>query len=186
MTTTELHPIIAGRYSPRAFDPTRPVEKEALVALLEAARWAPSSFNTQPWRFMVGQRGEATYAHLLEALAEGNRAWAQHAPVLILTVAREKDERGPLHYAWHDVGLATAQLILQATALGLHAHPMAGFSKQAVRAAFAIPDEFAPVLVLAVGYLPEAASASEAKAPRTRLPLAEIAFQEQWGQPFTP
>ncbi len=185
MTTTELHPIIARRYSPRAFDPARPVESEVLLALLEAARWAPSSFNSQPWRFMVGQRGEATYARLLDALAEGNRAWAQHAPVLILTVAQEQGPRGPLRYAWHDVGLATAQLILQATALGLHAHPMAGFAKQAVRAAFAIPDEFAPVLVLAVGYLPEAAGPAEAAA-RTRLPLAEIAFQGQWGQPFTP
>ncbi len=183
-----VHALIAMRRSPRAFDPARPVSDEAVYAILEAARWAPSAFNSQPWRFIVGRKGDETYARILESLSEGNRVWAQNATLLILTVAQEHGEHGPLRYARHDLGLATAQLILQVMALGLYAHPMAGFSKDAARDAFGIPADFAPVAVLAVGYLGDAADLPEAlrereNAPRSRRPLSETAFQDTWGHP---
>ncbi len=183
-----IHPLIAARRSPRAFDPARPVSDEAVYAMLEAARWAPSAFNSQPWRFIVGRKGDETYARILDALSEGNRVWARNASLLILTVAQEHGEHGPLRYAWHDLGLATAQLILQVMALGLYAHPMAGFSKDAARDAFGIPVDFAPVAVVAVGYLGDAADLPEAlrereDAPRSRRSLSETAFQGTWGHP---
>lgn len=193
MTLTNLHakihPIIALRRSIRAFDPHRLVDDSALFAILEAARWAPSAFNSQPWRFIVGRKGEETYVRILETLSEGNRIWAQNASVLIMTVAQEHSERGPIRYAWHDTGLATAQLILQAGALGLYAHPMAGFSKEAARAAFDIPSDFAPLAVIALGYLGDPAGLPEAlrereTAPRNRRPLSETAFHKIWGHPL--
>ncbi len=186
---TEIHPIIALRRSIRAFDPHRLVDDSALFAILEAARWAPSAFNSQPWRFIVGRKEDETYGHILETLSEGNRTWAQNAPLLIMVVAQEHGERGPIRYAWHDTGLATAQLILQASALGLYAHPMAGFSKEAARTAFDIPSDFAPLTVLALGYLGDPADLPEAlrereNAPRSRRPLSETAFYKTWGHPL--
>ncbi|GAB4534243.1 MAG: nitroreductase family protein [Anaerolineales bacterium] len=188
-TTVTPHSLIAERRSPRAFDPSRPVDDAAVFALLEAARWAPSAFNAQPWRFIVGRKGDETYGRILDTLMDSNRIWAQNAPLLILAVAQERGEHGEMRYAWHDMGLATAQLMLQAVALGLFTHVMAGFSKDAARAAFAIPDDFSPVTVIAAGYLGDAADLPEAlrereDAPRSRRPLSETAFREVWGRPL--
>lgn len=187
------HPIIepiAQRWSPRAFS-KRPVPDVALLSLFEAARWAPSSRNEQPWRFIVGREGhDNTWALLLDCLDEGNRRWAQHAPVLILTVASLMHVRSgrPNRWAWHDVGLATSQLLLQATAMGLHAHPMAGYSAERARELFGIPEGYEPITAIAVGYLgeadalPEDLRASEAR-PRARRPIADSIYAVTWGQP---
>lgn len=182
-----IHPAIQQRWSPRAFAP-RPVEPQKLLSLLEAARWAPSSGNSQPWHFIVGVQGDATHARLVEAIKEGNLPWAAQAPMLMLTVARMTTASGrPATHAFYDVGLAVANLTFQATTLDLFVHQMGGFEPEKARALFAIPDAFAPVTMLAVGYLGEPEMLDERNrerelTPRTRRPLSEFVFAETWGK----
>ena len=190
MIDVEVHPLINNRRSPRAFDPNRSLSKNTVSSLLEAARWAPSSSNTQPWRFILGHKGDETHQKIVGALSEGNRIWAENAPLLVLAVTQEEGERGTQSYAWHDLGLATAQMILQASAMKLYTHIMAGFSKDQARESFSIPAEFAPLTVIAFGYLgdisylPEKLQAREI-APGIRKSLDEIAFQNTWGEPLS-
>ncbi len=187
-TQFPLHDLLKRRWSPRAFS-GQPVEPDRLLTLLEAARWAPSSSNEQPWRFVVATKQEpADYDRLLACLLEGNRKWAYRAPVLILSVVRRdfEDDGRPNRHAFHDVGLATENLLLQATALGLVAHPMAGFDIEKARADLKIPSGYEPVAMIAAGYpgelsiLPDYLQQRELK-PRERKPLTEIAFSGQWG-----
>ncbi|MDO9119375.1 MAG: nitroreductase family protein [Nitrospira sp.] len=187
-TQFPLHDLLTQRWSPRAFS-EQAVGQEKLHVLLEAARWAPSSSNEQPWRFIVATKEEpADYDRLLACLLEGNRKWAYRAPVLILSVARmdfEEDSR-PNRHAFHDVGVATENLLLQVSALGLVAHPMAGFDIEKARDDLRIPSGYEPVAMIAVGYpgelsvLPDYLQQRELK-PRERKPLTEIAFSGQWG-----
>ena len=187
-TQFPLHELLKRRWSPRAFS-EQPVGPDMLLTLLDAARWAPSSSNEQSWRFVVATKQEpADYDRLLVCLLEGNRKWAYRAPVLILSVARmdfEEDGRSNRH-AFHDVGLATENLLLQVSALGLVAHPMAGFDIEKARADLKIPSGYEPVAMIAVGYpgelsvLPDYLQQRELK-PRERKPLTEIAFSGQWG-----
>ena len=186
-----LHDLLTRRWSPRAFS-EQPVEPATLLSLLEAARWAPSSSNEQPWRFVVAAKNQPVeYDRLLTCLLEGNRKWAYRAPVLMLSVARmdfEEDGR-PNRHAFHDVGLATENLLLQATALGLVAHPMAGFDIEKARTELKLPSGYEPVALTAVGYpgelsgLPDYLQQRELK-PRERKPMTEIVFSGQWGRPF--
>ena len=183
-----LHDLIAERWSPYGFDP-RPVEPEVLGSLLEAARWAPSCFNEQPWRFLVAPRadGEA-FDRLADCLVEGN-AWAKEAPLLMLSVALTTFERNgkPNRHAQHDVGLAVENLVLQAAALGLVAHQMAGFDAQAARETLSLPENADPMAMIALGYpgdpaaLPERLAERE-RGPRQRRPLEAIAFGARWGE----
>ena len=149
------HPIddlLADRFSPYAYDP-RPVEPAKLRSCLEAARWAASSYNEQPWSFLLAARGdEAGFAKMLACLMQANQAWAQQAGVLIVTVAAGTFSRNgkPNRVAQHDVGLAVANLTVQAVALGLHVHEMAGIDLDAARQAYAIPDGHDPVTALAL------------------------------------
>ena len=187
-TDFPMHDLIRRRWSPRAFA-DRPVEPEKLRSLLEAARWAPSSFNQQPWAYLVATREEPeAFGRLLTALMEGNRAWAARAPVLMLSVAKlDFDRNGqPNRHAFHDVGLATANLVTQATAMGLAAHQMAGFDAAKARELFAIPDGWEPVAAIALGYPGEASSLpaplrDRELAARTRKPLEEFVFSGRWG-----
>lgn len=182
-----IHPALQRRWSPRAFAP-QPVEPQKLLSLLEAARWAPSSGNGQPWHFIVGVQGSATHARLVEAIKEGNLPWAAQAPVLMLSVARTTTPSGrPAQYAFYDVGLAVANLTFQATMLDLFVHQMGGFEPEKARVLFAIPEDFAPVTMLAIGYLGEPGVLDERNrerelTPRTRRPLSEFVFEETWGQ----
>lgn len=170
----------------------RPVEVEKLQQLFEAARWAPSSFNEQPWTFLLTVKNEnpADYEHLLSCLTGHNRDWARHAPVLVLSVAKRHFELGGKanRYSVHDVGLATENLTIQATALGLFVHLMAGFDAEEARKLFAIPETHEPVCVLAVGYfgnfeaLPPDLQQREL-APRHRRPFKDFVFAGQWGRP---
>jgi nitroreductase len=185
-------PIIEDRWSPRSFA-DRPVVPEALRSLFEAARLAPSAHNTQPARFLLGRRGVGdSYARLFDCLSEGNREWAHSAPVLVLAATlRERfspvaSALVPYPHGTHDLGLAVMSLLLQAQALGLHAHPMAGFDPELARASFSIPPLFEPMVVIAVGYLgspdslPDALRVREL-APRARRPLEELVFEGDWG-----
>lgn len=191
-TRFPVHELIAQRWSPRAFS-SRRVEPEVLGSLLEAARWAPSSFNEQPWSYVVANRDDDPdgHARLLSCLVPGNQAWAAAAPVLMLSVAKLAfDKNGkPNRHAWHDVGLATASLVLQAQALGLASHQMAGYDAARAREVLAIPDGHEPVAAIAIGHpgrisdLPANLAEQEA-APRIRKPLGEFVFGGKWGEPL--
>jgi nitroreductase len=185
-----IHELIAARWSPRAFAP-RAVEPEVLGSLLEAARWAPSCFNEQPWSFLVAPAADAdSFERLAACLSEGN-AWAKRAPVLMLSVAKLAFDRNgkPNRHAYHDVGLAVENLVLQAQALGLSVHQMAGFDVERARANLGIPAGHDPVAMIAVGYrgsaddLPDALREREL-APRSRKALAAFAFGARWGEPL--
>ena len=184
-----LHDMVAERRSPLAYSDRR-VEPEELRSLLEAARWAASSCNQQPWHFIVATKDEPEeYGRLLGLLAPANAQWAGRAPVLMLTMAKlTYDANGaPNRHALHDVGQATAHLALQATALGLGVHQMGGFDAERAREEFSIPEGYEPVAAIAVGYpghpedLPEGLRA-RARAPRTRRELGEFVFSGRWGQ----
>ena len=179
---------ILARWSPRAFS-HKPVAGEDLKKIFEAAHWAAFSYNEQPWRFLVGHRGDSTYHKIFDSLVEFNQGWAKSAPVLILSVASKSFAHNGAtnHFAIHDTGAATAYLALQATALGLHAHSMAGFDPEKARAAFGIPDSYAIGAVTALGHLGDVGTLPEGlqeqeMSPRQRKPLSEIVLAE-WGQP---
>lgn len=178
----DLHPVLNGRYSPRAFS-GRDVSDQELELVLEAARWAPSSMNEQPWRFLVTRRGGKGHAELLAALNPSNRTWADKAPVLILNMVRRTLSRNGQenYHARHDLGLATAQLSAQATALGMGLHILGGFHEDVARAAFNIPDTYDIVSVIVLGFpgdadqLPENLKLRELQHSQRR-PLSETVF----------
>jgi nitroreductase len=183
-----IHPLIAGRRSTWAFA-SRPVARETLAALMEAARWAPSSMNEQPWSFIVATKANISdFDRLLGCLVEFNIQWAQHAPVLMLSVARltfESTGKTNTH-AFHDVGQAIANLTFQATVSGLVVHQIAGFDIEKARREFSIPQNYEPVAAAAIGYpgnsteLPERLRKKEAS-PRKRKPLTDFVFESGWG-----
>jgi nitroreductase len=179
-TTVPVHPLLAERWSPRGFDRAYDLDDEALTALLEAARWAPSAQNSQPWRFLVTRRGEEAHGRLFAALAPGNQAWAGAASALILVAASTASDDGrPQPWALYDTGQAVAALVTQAQADGLAVHQMGGFDTAAVRAEFGLGDGLTPVVVLAIGRcdstadLPEPFAARET-APRIRRPVSDL------------
>lgn len=187
----QIHPLIKKRWSPRAFF-NRSVEKEKLLQLFEAARWAPSSYNEQPWRFIVATKeNPAAFGLLFDCLTEKNQRWAVSAPVLMLSIAKTHFERNgkPNRHAYHDVGLAMGNLLTQATSMGLYVHQIAGFSTERARELLQIPEGYEPVAMIAIGYLgnfrqlPEDLQERE-QAPRKRKELNDIVFSEMWGNPF--
>jgi nitroreductase len=188
-TTYPIEPLLKQRWSPRAFA-DRPVEVEKLLSLWEAARWSASCTNQQPWYFIVATRADPTeYARLLSCLRENNQLWASQAPVLMVSVAKLTfDMNGQANrYAFHDVGLAAANLIVQATALGLYVHQMAGFYPDKVRELYSVPEDFEPVAGIVLGYPGDPATLSEELrqrelAPRTRKPVETFIFQGAWGE----
>lgn len=189
VTQYPIHPLLAERWSPRAFS-ERPIPAEVLGSLLEAARWAPSSSNEQPWRFiLIHREDEEAHRRMTETLTGNNRIWAPRAPLLIVGVAamlRASSGR-PNAHAWYDLGQSIAHLSVQATAAGLHVHQMGGFDREKARVALEIPENYEPVVAFAVGYLgdvadlPEELQAREAN-PRSRRPLQESVFNGKWGE----
>ncbi len=185
-TAVPLHPLLAGRWSPRRFDEADVLDRGALLPLLEAARWAPSSGNTQPTRWVVTLRGEPAHERLLGCLSKGNLTWAPRAAALLVAVSLEADETGrPYPSHLHDTGQAVAHLSVQAEAQGLRVHQMGGFDAEAVRRAFALDAGARPSVVVAVGRpggepLPERLAARE-QAPRERRPLAELLLPTEPG-----
>ena len=177
-----LHELLTRRWSPRAFS-SRPVEAEKLAQLFEAARWAPSSYNAQPWAFVLATRDDAEgYNRLLSTLMDANQKWARLAPVLILAVAQLDYDHvaRPNRHAHYDLGQAVAHLTVEATALGLYVHQMGGFDPRLARELFAIPAGYDPLSVMALGYHegppPEPST-------RTRKPLASVVYGGRWGKP---
>ena len=183
------HPLIAGRWSPRAFDPDGVVAPAALRRMLEAARWAPSYGNTQPARFLVGPRGTDTFDRVLAQLNAGNRVWAHRAGALLVACAQTRNDKGEVPYAEYGVGLATENLVLQAVAEGLVAHQMAGFDKDGVSREFGLPESVRPLVAVAVGVLgsPELLEPDRREretGPRRRVAVEELSFTGAWGTPY--
>ena len=183
-------PVLADRYSPYAFE-SRAVEPDKLLACLEAARWAASSYNEQPWRFILATRDDAEQWHkMLGCLVEANRTWAANAGALILTVARRTFSRNekPNRVAAHDIGLAAGNLTVQAHSLGLSVHQMGGIDMTASRVTYKIPEGYEPVTAIAIGYAapPQSIEDEELRqretTPRTRKPLSEWVFTGKFGE----
>jgi nitroreductase len=182
--------LIARRWSPRAFE-SRAVERSKLLSLFEAARWAPSSFNGQPWRFLLATRESPTeFQRMLDCLVEFNQGWAKAAPVLAVAVAALKFEHNgePNRHAAHDTGMALQNLALQATATGLVVHFMAGFDVDRARQTYNISHEYEPMTAMAIGYPGDPATLAaelrdRERAPRRRRPLCELLFSGTFGEP---
>lgn len=176
------HELISTRWSPRQYL-DRPVEPEKLAALFEAARWAASCFNEQPWRFVyVTQADPAAFQRMLSVLMDRNQQWAKPAYVLGFSAGKKTftANGAPNRWSLHDTGAASASLAIEANALGLHAHFMGGFDAQRARTEFHVPDDFEVAAAFAIGYIDEIATRP---GPRTRKALDEIAFQGAWGSP---
>jgi nitroreductase len=182
---------VAARWSPYVFDP-RPVPAAELCSLFEAARWAPSSYNEQPWRYVVARSDEPeAHARLLSCLVEANRGWARHAPVLALGIAVLRFARNgrPNRAAHHDLGLAAGNLLVEATLRGLSVHQMIGIEPERARELYAIPPEAEALTALAIGWAgdPERAAdpkyAERDRAPRERRPLRSLVFGSRFGEP---
>ena len=163
--STPIHDIIRNRWSPKSFDAEKSVDQATLTVLLEAARWAPSCFNDQPWRFIVCDRNtDATaWEKLWGSLGEKNQLWAKNAPILILSLAMQNFGHNdkPNRWSAFDTGAACVSLCLQATALGLISHQMGGFDAEQCRQLFKLPDTCTPMSVIAVGYQAAAELLSE-------------------------
>lgn len=183
-----IHDLIARRWSPYAFD-DRSVSDDDLRCLFEAARWAASSYNEQPWSYLVATKADPNaHERLLSCLVEGNQAWAQAVPVLAIGCTSQKFTRNgnPNAAAQHDLGLASASLTIEATARGLSVHQMIGILPERVRELYDVPADVLPLTALAIGYaadperLPEKFRERDL-APRGRKPLAEFVFGQTWG-----
>jgi nitroreductase len=194
-TDFPAHDLITERWSPRAFS-DKPVAADVLQSLFEAARWAPSSSNEQPWAYIVATKDDPeNFAKLLSVLVPFNVTWAQHAPVLALAVAELSfAENGtPNRNAQYDVGAASAWLTVEATSRGLFVHQMAGYDHDKARQVFDIPAGWEPITAMAIGYpgdpesLPQPLRDREV-APRTRKPISEFVMSGGWGKkaPFAP
>ncbi|MCE0486715.1 nitroreductase family protein [Ornithinimicrobium sediminis] len=170
-TAVPILEVLAERWSPRAFDPRGEVEDAAIDRALEAARWTPSANNSQPWRFVVARRGSPTFHLVHGSLAGVNRTWADKAAVLVVSIAEVADADGrPRPWSHYDLGQSVAYLTAQVHHDGLHAHQMAGFDTEALRAALSLPPRLDPVTVVAVGPLGDADALPEPLRERERAP----------------
>ena len=188
-TRYPISTLISERWSPRAFS-EQEIKQEQLLALFEAARWAPSGGNRQPWFFLVTHKGTQTYEKLYATLKNNNLRWANTAPVLVLTVMNPIREDGRYnHLAGYDLGQAVANLATQATADGLYVHQMGGFDRNRAAELFDLPEGYEAMTVLALGYLGSPETLPEDLAeremlPRERKPLNEFVFDGEWGNPI--
>ncbi|HKN75135.1 MAG TPA: nitroreductase family protein [Candidatus Acidoferrum sp.] len=186
-TDFPVHDLIRNRWSPRAFS-DKPVEPAVLASLFEAARWAPSSSNEQPWAYLVATKDNPEdFAKMLSVLVEFNAGWAKSAPVLVLAMSRLKFPNGnPNRNAFYDTGAATILLSLEATARGLGVHQMAGFDPAKAKQVFEIPEDCEAIAAIALGYPGDPKSLSpplhdREVAPRSRKPLSEFVMSGRWG-----
>lgn len=190
-TSVPIDELLANRWSPRAFDSSRPVSREQLAALLEAARWAPSCNGDEPWRYLVWDRQHqaAGWQKAFECLSDSNKKWCKNVPVLMLSCAGSTFAYSgkPNRYAQHDTGMADLSIALQAVALGLAVHQMAGYDAGRAREAFDIPADYTPLAMIAVGYqaapdvLDDETRLKELR-PRSRQPLGGHFFEGTWGR----
>lgn len=192
ITQVVIDATIAARWSGRAYDATRAVSHEQVIALLEAARWAPSCFGDQPWRFVVWNKASNSEAwqQAFDCLVPGNQAWAKDAPVLLLVCADTlfSHNQQPNRWAQYDTGAAAENLCLQASALGLMAHQMGGFDANLAREKFNIPAQYTLMAMVSVGHPADVATLSgdalaRETAARNRKPLSELFFDASWAEP---
>ncbi|MFY0602183.1 MAG: nitroreductase family protein [Cyclobacteriaceae bacterium] len=181
-TTYKINELIAERWSPRAFSDDV-VTDEEILSLFEAARWAPSSMNEQPWRFIYARKGEEAHNKLVDSLMDGNKPWAKNAPVLIAGIIKKTLTRNgkPNGSARYDLGLAVGNLSIQATDLGLSLHQMGGFSPESIKESFGLTDDYEAVVTIALGHIGDPDSlddtyAEREKSKRSRKPREEVAF----------
>jgi len=187
-TKFPVHDLIRDRWSPRAFS-DKPVDREILASLFEAARWAPSSSNEQPWAYLVATKDNSQdFAKMVSVLVEFNADWAKNAPVLALAVSHLKFQSNgnPNRNAFYDTGAATILFSVEATARGLYVHQMAGFDPAKAKQVFEIPTDWEPIAAFAIGYPGDPNSLSQKLqdreiAPRTRKPLTEFVMSGRWG-----
>jgi nitroreductase len=193
ITQAPIHDIIAHRWSPRAYDANKVVSQMQIMSLLEAARWAPSCFGDEPWRFIVWDKNTDAEAwkNALDCIVPGNQDWAKDAPVLILIGADTlfSHNQKPNRWGAYDTGAAAVSLCLQATSMGLATHQMGGFDGEQARARFGIPAQIDLLAMLAVGYEADIDSLSDerkerALAPRKRSPLGELFYDGVWNKPI--
>ncbi len=191
-TQVPVHDIIANRWSGRAYDASRPVSRDQVLSMLEAARWAPSCYGDQPWRFVVWNKDTDANAWqaAFDTLMPGNQAWVQDAPVLVLVTADTLfgHNSQPNRHAQYDTGAAAQNLCLQAEALGLMAHQMGGFDAQKARALAGVPEQYTVMAMISVGYPADPATfsaevAERENAPRKRRELGELFFDSAWARP---
>ncbi|WNW11230.1 nitroreductase family protein [Pseudomonas sp. DTU_2021_1001937_2_SI_NGA_ILE_001] len=186
VTDFEIHPQFTQRWSPRAFSDA-PIAQETLLSFIEAARWAPSAYNSQPWRFLYARRGTPSWERYLGLLNEFNRSWAQHASALVVVISKTTfvapgaSEESPALWHTFDTGSAWGLFALQASLSGWHTHGMAGFDQDLTRRELKIPDEYAIHAVIAVGKAGDKASLPEylqgREAPSPRRPVKELAAE---------
>lgn len=192
-TQVPIDETIARRWSGRAYDAGRQLQQEQIIALLEAARWAPSCYGDQPWRFIVCDKAvdKDSWQKAYDCLAPGNQAWVKHASLLLLVTAGSQFQHNGSDNRWgqYDTGAAAENLCLQAASMGLMAHQMGGFDVARAREAFAVPEQYALMSMLCVGYAADVADLSgevleRETAPRARRPLGELFFKGGWGRPI--
>ena len=191
-TTQEpIHDIIARRWSGRAFNESKPVPPQVIISLCEAARWAPSSYGDEPWRYLVWDKlADPVPWHLaFSCLAESNQVWVRRAPLLILSLANKnlRHNGSANRFAQHDTGMASMAMVLEAVAHGLMAHQMGGFDSAKIRAEFAIPEEFTCMAMIAIGYpanpdILDGDLKERELASRSRQPLGAHFFTGAWGK----
>jgi len=193
VTSVPINELSAKRWSPRAFDAQRGVQPAQVAALIEAARWAPSCFGAEPWRFLMWDRARdaAGWQQAYDCLSENNRKWCKNVPLLFLACAASVFEHNsqPNRWAQYDTGMAALSMSLEAVAQGLVAHQMGGFDIPKVRAAFGVAEDFMPMAMIAVGYqaAPETIEDEETRQKelkaRGRKPLAARFYGGSWGRP---
>jgi nitroreductase len=193
ITSVTIQETIAKRWSPRAYNATKPVSPEQIIALLEAARWAPSSYNDQPWRFIVCDKtsNPKAWQAAFDCIMPSNQTWVKDAPLLLLGCANTilDVNQQANRFGQYDTGAAAENLVLQAASMGLVAHQMGGFNADVASEVFAIPAQFTPMAMITVGYegdannLPDELKTREL-AERKRKPLADLFFAGTWGKPI--
>jgi len=193
VTSVSINELATKRWSPRAFDESRGVNRAQITALVEAGRWSPSCFGAEPWRFLMWNRADdaAGWQQAFDCLSENNRKWCHKVSLLMLACAGSTFEHNgqPNRWAQYDTGMAALSLTLEAVAQGLVAHQMGGFDIAKTRAAFAIPEDFMPMAMIAVGYQAAAETIADEETrqkelkPRGRKPAADRFFGGSWGRP---
>lgn len=181
-TIISIHPLIKNRWSPRAFD-NKAVEEEKIITIVEAGRWAPSAYNEQPWRFLIGKSGDENYLKIFDSLVEWNQKWVKNVPLLILNIAKKKFSHNNKinETSLYDLGQSVAFMVLEAENQGLKCHQMSGFEHEKIKAAFEISENYEPVSITAIGYqgnistLPKEYVSLEEN-ERKRKPLKELLF----------